>query len=64
MLELRQTNLWIVIDEEFLTVWTNKKGEPRKFKTSSEANDKAKKKLNVWTVVPIRFQHKFIQHEI
>ena len=60
---MKTTELFIVIDEtNLLTMKDNQMVQ--KFSTYEEANDCAAYKLEVWSVVKIHFEHKFIQHKI
>lgn len=60
----KHTNLFIVLNEETLNTMKGKGGKTAKFKTEDEANKKAASKLNIWSVVPVNFNHRFIHHEV
>lgn len=59
---MKTTNLFIVLNEETLNTMKGKGGKTAKFATKQEANDTAAGKLNMWTVVPVKFEHRFLQH--
>lgn len=61
---MRETNLFIVIDEETLETWKDREGNVRKFETESGADFLASTELNSWTVVHIHLVHNFIHHTI
>jgi hypothetical protein len=58
------TNLFIVINEETLETMKDKNGETAKFNTSTDANKNAAERLEIWNVVPVHFNHRFINHTL
>jgi hypothetical protein len=61
---MRETNLFIVLDEESLNTLKGKGNKTAKFHTEEEADMFAAGKSEVWTVVKVHFQHPFINHEV
>ena len=61
---MRETNLFIVLDEKSLNTLKGKGNKTAKFKTEAEADMFASEKLEVWTVVKVHFRHRFINHEL
>lgn len=61
---MRETNLFIVLDEETLNTLKGKGNKTAKFQTEEEANMFAGGRLEVWTVVKVHFQHRFINHKV
>tara|TARA_R110001599_G_scaffold93196_1_gene243320 strand:- start:134 stop:268 length:135 start_codon:yes stop_codon:yes gene_type:complete len=41
-----------------------KRGKTAKFETEEEANMEAGGRLNMWVVVSVHFEHKFLQHTV
>tara|TARA_R100001443_G_scaffold101091_1_gene108862 strand:- start:5672 stop:5860 length:189 start_codon:yes stop_codon:yes gene_type:complete len=60
----KNTNLWIVLNEETLNTMKGKGGKTAKFKTEKEANEKASQKLNMWSCVNVNFNHKWLNHKV
>tara|TARA_R110001599_G_scaffold327687_1_gene540750 strand:- start:69 stop:266 length:198 start_codon:yes stop_codon:yes gene_type:complete len=60
---MKHTDLFIVINERTLNTMKGFGGKTAKFKSMEQANEKACKKLELWSVVPIQFRHEFIQHK-
>ena len=61
---MRETNLFIVLNEDTLNTLKGKGNKTAKFKTEWEADAFASKKLEVWKVVKVHFTHRFINHEV
>tara|TARA_B110000908_G_scaffold148444_1_gene180936 strand:+ start:246 stop:434 length:189 start_codon:yes stop_codon:yes gene_type:complete len=61
---MRETNLFIVLNEETLNTLKGKGNKTAKFQTEDEANMFAAGKIEVWTVVKVHFTHRFINHEV
>lgn len=61
---MRETNLFIVLDEHSLNTLKGKDNKTKKFQTEREANMFAGGRLEVWTVVHVHFIHRFINHEV
>tara|TARA_R110000796_G_scaffold110458_1_gene221982 strand:- start:1330 stop:1518 length:189 start_codon:yes stop_codon:yes gene_type:complete len=61
---MKETNLFIVLDEDSLNTLKGKDNKTKKFQTEEEANMFAGGRLEVWTVVKVHFQHRFINHEV
>jgi|TARA_R110002020_G_scaffold382762_1_gene593450 hypothetical protein len=59
---MKDTNIFIVINDRTLNTMKGFGGRTAKFKTKEQADDKAATKLELWTVVPIKFSHPFVQH--
>jgi len=59
---MKNTDIFIVIDERTLNTMKGFGGRTAKFKTKEQADDKAATKLELWSVVPIKFTHSFIHH--
>ena len=62
-IELRTTELFIVIDEEKLLTAKGKGNKTAKFETEEQADEWASGRLNVWCVVKIHFKHEWVQHK-
>tara|TARA_R110000803_G_C11820635_1_gene301901 strand:- start:176 stop:364 length:189 start_codon:yes stop_codon:yes gene_type:complete len=60
----KNTNLWIVLNEETLNTMKGKGGRTAKFATEKEADTAASKKLNMWVTVHVNFNHKWLNHTI
>jgi hypothetical protein len=60
----KNTNIWIVLNEETLNTMKGKHGKTAKFKTEKEANQKAASKLEMWVCVNVHFNHRWINHTI
>lgn len=60
---MRTTNVYIILNEETLGV-VSSDGKTRKFKTFKEANAFASEILEVWTIIHVAFEHKWIQHKV
>tara|TARA_R100000781_G_scaffold105256_1_gene69066 strand:+ start:780 stop:977 length:198 start_codon:yes stop_codon:yes gene_type:complete len=63
-IELRTTELFIVIDEETLLTAKGKGNKTAKFETEEQAWEWASERLNLWCVVKIHFKHEWIEHKI
>ena len=61
---MKTTNLFIVLNEETLNTMKGKGGKTAKFATEEDANMEAGGRLNMWVVVKVHFNHKFLQHTI
>ena len=61
---MKETNLFIVLNEETLNTLKGKGGKTAKFQTKEEADMFASEKLVAWTVVKLHFTHEFINHEV
>ena len=61
---MKETNLFIVLNEETLNTLKGKGGKTAKFQTKEEADMFASGKLVAWTVVKVNFTHEFINHEV
>tara|TARA_R110000851_G_scaffold6027_2_gene24541 strand:- start:2032 stop:2217 length:186 start_codon:yes stop_codon:yes gene_type:complete len=61
---MKTTNLFIVLNEETLNTMKGKGGKTAKFATEEDANMEAGGRLNIWVVVKVHFNHKFLQHTI
>lgn len=61
---MKETKLYIVLDEETLNTMKGKGNKTAKFKTFEEANNMASEKLEIWTVVEVWFEHSWIFHRI
>jgi len=61
---MRNTNLWIVLNEETLNTMKGKNNKTAKFSTKEEANEVASGKLNMWVVVHVNFNHKWLNHTV
>jgi hypothetical protein len=61
-MELKTTELFIVLDEETLLTMKGKGGKTAKFKTEKEADEAASHKLNMWIAVKVHFEHKWLHH--
>ncbi len=59
-----KTNLFIVLNEETLNTMKGKGGKTAKFKSHEAANFAAAQKLNMWSVIPVSFNHEWLQHEV
>jgi len=60
----KETKLFVVLNEETLNTMKGKGGKTAKFNTEEEANTEAGGKLNMWVVVKVHFNHKWIQHKV
>lgn len=60
----KNTNLWIVLNEETLNTMKGKGGKTAKFTTEQEANTVASGKLNMWTTVHVNFNHRWLNHTV
>lgn len=61
---METTKLFIVLNEENLNTMKGKGGKTAKFATEAEANMVAAGKLNIWCVVKIHFNHKWLNHKV
>ena len=61
---MKNTKLFVVLNEETLNTMKGKSGWTAKFETKEEANMAAAEKLNMWVVVKVAFEHKYLQHRI
>ena len=61
---MKTTELFIVINEETLLTAKGKGNKTAKFKTEEQANEWASRRLEVWRVFKVHFQHEHIQHTI
>lgn len=61
---MRNTNLYIIINEYDLTALSDNEGNTLKFKTEEEANEYASHRLEMWQIFHAHFNHKFIHHTI
>ena len=61
---MKETNLFIVLNEDTLNTLKGKGNKTAKFETEEEANMFAGGKLEAWTVVKVHFKHRFINHEV
>jgi len=61
---MKETKLWIVLDEESLDTLKGKGNKTAKFHTPEEADMFAAERLEVWRVVKVHFRHPFINHEV
>ena len=59
---MRNTNLFIVINERTLNTMKGLGGKTAKFKSADQAIEVAIKKLEIFSIHPVKFQHEFIQH--
>ena len=59
---LRETDLWVILDEEKLRI-LKKNGEAMKFATEKEADTFASGCLHLWIVVRINFLDKWWKHK-
>ena len=59
---MKHTDLFIVINERTLNTMKGFGGKTAKFKSMEQADEKASEKLDLWSVVRIKFRHDFIQH--
>jgi len=64
---MRHTNLFIVINLRTLNSVKAAGGKPAKFRSKEQAEASANKRylkgqIEIWTVVPVKFQHDYIQH--
>jgi len=57
---MKNTNLFIVLNEETLNTMKGKGGKTAKFHTKEEANMVAAGKLHMWVVVSVNFNHEFL----
>ena len=64
MKDLKQTKLFVVLDEVTLKTMKGKNNKTAKFASFDTANWAASGKLHLWTVVEVAFQDKFFQHTI
>ena len=60
---MRNTNIFVILDEETLEVLKNKHGIARKFRSGKKANEFAAERLEMWAILHLHFNHKFIQHK-
>ena len=61
---MKTTKLFIILNEETLNTMKGKGGKTAKFETKEEANIEAAGRLNMWVVVKVHFEHKFINHKV
>tara|TARA_R110001632_G_scaffold219435_1_gene348967 strand:- start:563 stop:748 length:186 start_codon:yes stop_codon:yes gene_type:complete len=61
---MKNTKLFVVLNEETLNTMKGKRGKTAKFETEEEANMEAGGRLNMWVVVSVHFEHKFLQHTV
>ena len=61
---MKATKLFIVLNEETLNTMKGKGGKTAKFATEEIANHVAAGKLNMWTVVKVHFNHRWLQHTV
>jgi hypothetical protein len=59
-----QEQLFVVLNEETLNTMKGQGNKTAKFNTYEEANMAAAEKLNMWCVVEVYFNHKFLQHTV
>lgn len=59
---LRETDLWVILNEEKLSI-VKKNGEAMKFHSEGDADAFASSCLHLWVVVRINFLDKFWKHE-
>lgn len=60
---MKYTDLFIVINERTLNTMKGFGGKTAKFKTMEQAIEVAQKKLDIFSIHPVTFQHEFIQHK-
>ena len=64
---MKNTNLFIVINLRTLNSVKAAGGKPAKFRSREQAEESANKRclkgqIEIWTVVPVKFTHDWIQH--
>lgn len=64
---MKHTNLFIVINLRTLNTVKIAGGKTAKFRSKEQAEDEANKRylkgqLEIWSVVPVKFNHDYIQH--
>ena len=62
--QMKTTKLFVVLNEETLNTMKGKGGKTAKFETEQEANNAAAKKLNMWCVVKVHFNHEWLNHTV
>jgi hypothetical protein len=62
--DMKETKLFIVLNEETLNTMKGKGGKTAKFKTEQEADNAASGKLNMWSVLKVHFTHEWLIHEV
>ena len=62
----KTTKLWVVLNEESLTIEKQNKGgnAPAKFNTKEQADNWASERLNMWVAVEIFFNHRWLNHTV
>ena len=58
------TKLFIVLNEETLNTMKGFGGKTAKFETEEEADMVASESLNMWTVVKVHFNHRWLHHTV
>jgi len=61
---MKHTKLFVVLDEENLTIMKDEDGNPAKFKSEEFADRAACGKLNMWVSVEVNFVHRFLHHTV
>jgi len=61
---MKTTKLFVVLNEETLNTMKGKHGKTAKFETEQEANAVASKKLNMWSVIKVHFNHEWLNHTV
>lgn len=64
MKNLKETNIWIVLNEDTLNTMKGKGGKTAKFSTKEDANMVAAGKLNMWVCIHVNFNHEFLNHKL
>jgi len=64
MRDLRETKLWVILNEETLETMKDEKGNVQKFETEMDADLEAAGRLEIWVPVRVHFNHRFIQHKL
>ena len=62
MKDLLTTKVFVILDEELLSIVKNGNGNPLVFNTHEAANNWAASNLPLWNVIEVSFKHDWIQH--
>ena len=61
---MKHTKIFVVLNEETLSIMKGKHNKVAKFPTEEAADLAASYKLNMWKVVEVNFKHEFLHHTL